>query len=111
MNLEDLKDYAQIILNPRFWLMNYPYNKRWDAAVNKALDSGDIKYVNKFQSIINGIAIWTENYPYGYGLPYNAPLSCSVRPSRKTILRMGKLLGVPKKTSIDDKVKGWINEH
>ena len=74
-----------IILDPRMWLMLFPYSRTWDNWVNKSLDEGKFTDIGEYTARLNGELIWIANYPYGFGTPHNG---LHVRPSRMTIRRI-----------------------
>lgn len=90
----------QFLFRPTFWLMNYPYDKKWDKQLNELMDKFEPEF-DRPSSIDGKIAIvkfggcqvWIENYPYAYGTPYDFYRSVDkVRPSRLTILRLRDLV-------------------
>lgn len=78
----------KFLFMPSFWIMSEKYCSKWDKEVNEALDNVTIVNGTKYDATrsINGLSIWTKNYPYGYGTScFNGP-----RCSRETILRLKK---------------------
>lgn len=66
----------------RVWVSNLIFNQcKFDADYNKKigkwLDENKELVVDNCTSTINGLKIWTGNYPYSYGHPWdpNGPIS------------------------------------
>lgn len=79
------------IINPKWWLMNDPYDKSWDKKINELLDTHLIKLDPQYTARIGNNCIWVSNYPYAYGSSYNNFIgSTNHRPSRYTIWRIRK---------------------
>lgn len=83
---------------------NYRYSKEWDEELNRLLDierpildkpnSLDGKY---YWLYLGDTIVWIQNYPYGFGLELDENKNTiKVRPSKKTILRLKKVVDVLK---------------
>jgi hypothetical protein len=102
MTLSDLKVY----LNPKFWVMIYPYDKECDDQLKDALENDTFhKAIDPHYSYphdpkcmvsIEGIVYWVGNYPYGVfsKVVFNeySWYVDPVRPSRVTIAKAWKNL-------------------
>lgn len=82
------------IFNPKWWFMNYSYDKSWDKELNELLDkhrlkNGDNDLVHPFtyRAILGRKQIWISNFPYSYGLCYDFGMETG-RPSRYTMYRL-----------------------
>lgn len=86
----------RILLQPKCWVRNYSTSKFWDMRLSYMLDHNpEIIKVGKHTHIINGIEIWTENYPYCYGERYSNmlfPKETKRLPSRSTVFRLKEIL-------------------
>lgn len=86
----------QFIVRPSFWFGAYRVNMNWDKKLNELLDhheatdgrdsTGDGVYV----VVLQGIPVWVENFPYGFGR-CNFPGANNCLPRRLTRLRLRKL--------------------
>jgi len=85
------------VINPRWWVMNYSYNEKWDRELNYLLDNYKLKDVDKYTAILNGIEVWIRNYPYAYGTVH-ANGHFYGRPSRWTIYRLRQRVKVDSMT-------------
>lgn len=72
---------------PDFWIMNYPYSKSWDEALNRLLDKYDFEKVGVYSATLGDTEVWVENMPYAAFTPRIQGLTKYVRPSRSTIAR------------------------
>jgi hypothetical protein len=90
--MENIKKFIlslQFIFMPRYWVMNYGYNKIQDAQLNALMDKYeftkcDVSWMNEYYVKIGESYVRIANYPYAVWLcPYE-----NTRPSRLTILRM-----------------------
>ena len=82
-----LKNLA-FVVRPRYWGMNYSYDKSWDTKLNKLLDEHTFTIIGQHTAKLGPIDLWICNYPYA---SYRSP-SRSYRPSRLTIVRCRKKL-------------------
>lgn len=84
-------DWYRLI--PKYWLQNYPTSWEWDALLNDILDTAEVVIPGYHTTTIDGVEIWTENWPYAYGAPYITRLGMShFLPSVKTRIRLKKFL-------------------
>lgn len=79
-------------LLPPYWLQNDPTSKEWDAALNKALDSGQIKKLSSHTVDVGPYTVWIENWPYGYGRPRPNGVMVNAMPTVKTRKRLRKAI-------------------
>lgn len=84
------------LFTPTAWVQLYPVNWDYDKTINDLLDN--ISYIKKEYCVtrINGIPIWTENWPYAYGRTYgfrkgSSPTDFQL-PSIKTRKRLRKII-------------------
>ena len=82
-----IRDFLRYLVRPRFWLMRYPYNAAWDAALNHAMDAdAPTTHIDAYTAKVGPFCVWVSNWPYAYGRLYRPDLG--VRPSRRTIERL-----------------------
>lgn len=80
---EQIKDIAFAIFHPGFWFSNYPISDVWDGWLRGHLEKKTpIKREGKHTISINGTHIWTSNYPFSFGSPYDC--NPEVLPKRRT---------------------------
>lgn len=77
------------ILNPKWWSMNYSFNKGHDILLNKLLDKYEFKEISQYTAKLGNYTIWISNYPYAVGIDNLYRVG---RPSRYTIYKMNKHL-------------------
>jgi hypothetical protein len=76
---------------PKYWFQNYKVSWKWDSTLNDILDNAEEVVFSYHTTTIDGVEIWTENWPYAYGHPYNrGPVN--FLPSVKTRLRLKKFV-------------------
>lgn len=93
----------EFLFMPKYWLMNNPYSKEWDTKLNELID--EFEPVIDRPNLIDGLVyiiyfgdygVWVQNYPYGYGNFYTHKngkvYPRGYRPSRKTIMRLRKVV-------------------
>jgi hypothetical protein len=102
-----LASNLQFIFRPNFWLRNYPTDERWDKEVRSLLDSGFVPIANDcFSAQLGKYRIWIANYPYAFGSPTTAVgHGVDVLPSRKTQLRLYRLIKFP------DRLSDYLEAH
>ena len=76
-------------LLPWYWFQSYPTSWEWDALLNEILDKRTNVTVSNYTTTIDGVEIWTANYPYAYGSPRNTK---KFLPSVKTRKRLKKFV-------------------
>ena len=84
-------------LLPKYWIRNYETDEVWDKMLlgflenpvfSERIDEDEAGYIIN----LNGVAIWIENYPYGFGM-YANPLRLDVgMPSRRTVIKLKEAL-------------------
>ena len=61
----------QYIFRPRFWMQNHSTCKVWDKRLNKLMDEAKVvEKTSSYSVTIDGVSIWTGNFPYAYGRMY-----------------------------------------
>jgi hypothetical protein len=84
------------IFNPKWWILNYSFDKSWDKELNELLDkqfklkNGDSEHLVppfRYTAILGNRKIWIANFPFAYGLTYESGIMPG-RPSRYTIYRL-----------------------
>ena len=61
----------QYIFRPSFWMQNGLTCKVWDKRLNKLMDEAKVvTRTSEYSVSIDGVPIWTGNYPYAYGNMY-----------------------------------------
>jgi hypothetical protein len=62
-------DWGRLI--PGYWVQNYPTDLEWDKALNTLMDEAkEVHLKSSYRTEIDGVVIWTHNYPYAYGHCY-----------------------------------------
>jgi hypothetical protein len=80
-----------IIISPLYWIMNHGYNHDWNKKLNELLDSNNVDFLfSSYRVDIGDSDVWIGNYPYSYGT--TKVMGREVRPSRRTILRLKKVV-------------------
>lgn len=88
----------QFIFKPAYWIMNYPYSKYHDEALNYLLDRYDFTEINNYTALLGEHEIWIENHPYASMVIENFPcFENRSRPSRLTIHRAARKINAIKK--------------
>lgn len=85
-----IKDIVFIATHPRYWLMNYPYNKIWDNKINSLLETEELEIIDCYEAKLGCLRLWTANHPYAQFTPYWSGIK--VRPSRITIKKLNDVL-------------------
>lgn len=93
-----------VYINPKYWLMLIPYSKKWDEQLNFLLNNYIFTDIGDYTAKIGGVEVWTANFPYCSFNKYRPEEKC--RPSRVTLLRAKRKLGIDEKaaTSETDKM-------
>ena len=89
---EDLLISLWVLINPKYWIMNYPYSEEWDIELNRLMDEHTFIIVDRFTAKLGDRLIWITNYPYASFRDYTMRTSTYGRSSRKTIFRAMKKL-------------------
>lgn len=67
-----IKDYLFRIFRPRFWIQIYPTSDALSKRIEAAIDSQATVTTRGCSAVmIDGMELWTANYPYAYGEPMN----------------------------------------
>lgn len=67
-----IRNYLLVITSPRHWLRVRNTSKALGDFISKSLDDGATPIiVDEYTMKLNGITLWRENYPYGYGNIYD----------------------------------------
>ncbi len=91
---ELIKDVMFTLTHPSYWIMLNSYEESYDRYLNKIIENkvpiirGE--YVSRVMASPS-FTIWTSNFPYGYGNPYE-PIESKDRPSRRTIKKLKKYI-------------------
>ena len=61
------------LLVPAYWFQNYPTCPAWSENLSEALDrvevdGAEFRKMSFERHMIDGVEVWTENYPYAFGL-------------------------------------------
>jgi hypothetical protein len=71
--------------------MNNRHDHDWDKKLNELLDGNNVNFLfSTYRVDIGDSDVWVGNYPYAYGT-INV-MGREVRPSRRTILRLKKVV-------------------
>jgi hypothetical protein len=114
----DLRN-LQFLFKPKYWLMNYEYNKEVDKIINDLLDKHEltfktvpyVPYTSDFICMLGNAEIWVGNIPYAFGTLHETELE-NYRPSRLTIQRLLKRYKQLKKQNMNeivDKIRSDFN--
>lgn len=95
-------------LLPKYWYQNSPTDWDWDATLNDILDNAKNIEVSAFTTTIDGVPIWTSNWPNAYGAFYHHG-SIEGVPSIKTRHRLRKLVEAGQKKRLQDIVEKLRN--
>jgi hypothetical protein len=80
-----MKDFFRYLFKPSFWQSNTGVSLAWDMELNLILDNVKEISFNTHTTKIDGVEIWTSNYPYAYGNAREIP-GCF--PKRRTRERL-----------------------
>ena len=95
-------------LLPGYWYQDSPTDWEWDKLLNEILD--DVKSVKiglHHTSNLDGVEIWTSNWPYAYGALYG---HSSGLPSVKTRKRLKAAIEEAKKDALADYIQKIRNK-
>lgn len=73
--------WVNYTINPRYWVMDYPYSKELDSEISRMLKNESFEFCDGYTALIGGKEIWVTNHPYASFRPRRL----HARPSRKTI--------------------------
>jgi len=62
----------------------------WDKKLNYLIDNGKISQADRYTTTIDGVILWTSNYPFSYGRPYRPALD--ILPRRRTREKLFKFV-------------------
>lgn len=96
-------------LLPKYWYQNSPTDWDWDATLNDILDRAKRIEVNTFTTTIDGVTIWTSNWPYAYGAFYHHGSNEGL-PSIKTRHRLRDTLESARKKSLQETIEKLRNK-
>jgi hypothetical protein len=99
--MSKFKDFLRMCL-PDYWLQSNPYNKDWDALLNRLLDTEDFVLEDIYTARIGGGVVWISNHPYASFSPYY-PVRMDVRPKRITMVRAKRKLDADTNSGINMK--------
>lgn len=77
----------QFIFKPHYWIMNKPFNDKWDKKLNLLMNEYNFEYISGYTARLGGYEIWVENHPYSSFTLYP---KAYYRPSRLTIQKAMK---------------------
>lgn len=98
----------QFIFKPNYWLMNYPYSKYHDEALNYLLDRYDFTEITHYKARLGEYEIWIENHPYASMLIANFSGFENTRPSRLTIQRAARKINAIKKNNCQNQINEFF---
>ena len=94
--MDRIKDFIlglQFISRPKYWFMNYSYNKEWDEKVKSLLKNNRFIKMCSYRAKLGDTILWIENHPYASFCTGTPSLTNKeYRPSRLTIHRAKKKL-------------------
>jgi len=91
-------------LLPKYWYQNSPTDWEWDAILNDILDKAKEVKLSTYTTEIDGVTIWTSNWPYAYGALYHHGSNEGV-PSIKTRHRLKNLVDAGRKKQFRETVE------
>ena len=94
-----LSDIINGALNPKYWLMNEPYNEDWDKVLNDLLDKHNFTEIDTYHATLGDARLWITNHPYA-SFVYMSDTVC-VRPSKATLSKAYRKLMNQLGTSVD----------
>lgn len=94
-------------LLPKYWFQQGPTDWDWDTILNEILDTADKVKVGNHTANIDGVDIWTSNWPYAYGNCYSYS---SGLPSIKTRHRLRKLIEATRKRQFRETIEKLRNK-
>lgn len=84
-----ISDIIGVLFDPKFWVNIKPVCLVWDARLNELMDTNEIKRFGAFEVDIDGVRVWTANYPYSFGaMMYGGSAAVTGIPKRKTRIRL-----------------------
>lgn len=98
-------DYLRICL-PDYWIMNYPYSKQVDDYLLSNMDN--VEMICGYTAKIGHKVFWIRNHPYASFSPHGHGIQ--FRPSRLTLLRLGRKIYKDKKEIRQDLLNDFLKE-
>ena len=86
----------QRLFTPTAWFQIYQTDRLWDKELNDILDNiQSIEFTN-YTTTINGITLWTSNWPYAYGFAFDghAFSKTPALPTMKTRRKLRRLVSL-----------------
>ena len=96
-------------LLPQYWYSYTPTDWEWDKLLNEILDEVKSVKVGRHTSNLDGVEIWTSNWPYAYGSLHNFG-DASGLPSVKTRKRLKAVTDEARKKALADKIQKIRNK-
>lgn len=96
-------------LLPMYWYQEGPTDWDWDATLNEILDNAKEVGLSTYTTTIDGVRIWTSNWPYAYGSFYHNGSNEGV-PSIKTRHRLRKLIEAGRKQQLKETIEKLKNK-
>lgn len=97
-------------LLPKYWYQHSPTDWDWDTILNDILDRAKRIEVNTFTTTIDGVTIWTRNWPYAYGAFYRHGSIEGGLPSIKTRHRLRDVTESARKKSLQETIEKLRNK-
>lgn len=85
-----MKYFLRALFSPSCWIRSHGTSLAWDKRLNQLLDNPETVVIQQHTTYINGVCIWTSNFPYGYGSRYR-PAESGL-PKRSTAYRLNDFL-------------------
>lgn len=83
-------DWYRIL--PQYWFQHLSTDWTWDELLNDILDKVENIQVETYTTKLDGIEVWTSNWPYAYGTWYNQRAEASRMPSVNTRKRLKRVV-------------------
>lgn len=96
-------------LLPKYWYQQGPTDWEWDAILNDILDNAKQVKLCTYSAEIDGVPIWTSNWPYAYGYFYHRGSTEGV-PSIKTRHRLRDLIEAGRKKQFRETIEKLRNK-
>lgn len=75
------------LLNPKYWIMNNPLCKEWDADLLELMEKYKFELSSRFRARLGSQIIWIANHPYASFSPAFGFKDMKIRPKRSTIIK------------------------
>lgn len=96
-------------LLPGYWYQHSPTDWEWDKILNESLDELKSIKIRPYTATLDGVEVWTSNWPYAYGTWYSYG-DLSGMPSVKTRKRLRTVINKAKKNIVADKIQKIRNK-